>query len=229
MRTWLLALAGLLFGLLAPHAVQGAVAAAQTTDQSGQSVSGADTLGVMFLESGALTRIADSAFQRSGQEIWDGWSAQPGFNNLPTEKRDEVRQYLISDYPREAAQDVILYAPETMQSFGPRMEELMSAQQRAETVGFFRSTAGRSWFVNTASAGDEATVYLPSDAETRALAEFMATSAGEIFNSGEMSRLILDASEQVIVARASAIQRRVFLRVCELLEEHCPPEFAALQ
>ena len=215
--------AKVLTGLMLAICVAGFGSTAKAAPQStaAETISGADTLGVMFIETGSLERIARASFNDSGRQILESWSAQAGFASLPVEKRERVREYLTAVYPQEATDDVVANAPDVLRGFGSRMEGLLTASQRIETAAFLRSPDGRSWFRNLAAAG--ASSYTPSDSEARALAAFSATPAGAIFDSEQMSNLIEDASGQIILARAPVIRHRLLSRVCEILGEDCPP------
>lgn len=226
MRVLLLAL------IVACAPLPGGSAAAQSVAVEQRTADARETLGVLFLESGALERITLQGFETSGEQIWQGWSGQPGFAEFSAEKREAIHAYLTSIYPADATADVLQHAPEVLDIYSARWAGLFDPEQQAQIRSFLRTDEGRSWLVHDAfDDGQEphGQEHRPTEAEARAVDRFLRTSAGQAWTRPEVTRLVKEISERIITTRALPIRRMIMTRLCDILAEDCPAGFTTVE
>ena len=129
----------------------------------------------MLIDSGALEEMTRRALVRSGEQVWQAWSANPDLARVMSPHSDEIRSYLATEYPSEGARETVSAAPAVLDTFAPRLAAFFSDSDLQELHEFYGSPEGRSWFLNAAIAGDAG--YTPTAQESRALAEFQTTTA----------------------------------------------------
>jgi hypothetical protein len=232
MRLVFAAITAAFFAVAQPAAAQAPAQPGAQSLSSRHIAAAQDTLRAILIDTGSLAAGSLQAFTILAPQFRAQVAATPMFAGLTPARQRALTTYIEAIGPI-GQEETLRGASVVIERFAPSLAALFSESELTGIAAYLRTPEGGAYFLRSVQDGVQAEATgqqvntQASAEETAALAAFEATPAGIAFNarSNEMAALMNE------VGRASTGAPHIGVRfrrdMCALLEEQCPPGWAA--